>query len=351
MKKSIQTGWASRPGRHTPVNQDHLGWYIPQDPAVWARRGALFIVADGMGSHAAGGAAGQTAVQVVLSHYYADLATDPARCLQAALARADQWLGYWTQVRPDLQGMGTTLSAAAVWNRELVVAHVGDSRVYVVRQGRAWAVTRDHTWVAQALESGDLTSQEVRRHPWRNVNVTRYQSSLWCFVLGDNPNWGYGIPIVCASLGGGREPTAYHTIARLGQKKGLWKNGVRGFGDFFGEYAARMVTLDMVEQDMLRSKHGMPLMSYVYPVYGRENTYRVPNSETPNIYGFNIIRLIPEEGAREISVDFHGFYDPGLHSDWRACIVAVDGEGKARYSPMWNKGKMTFALKPSDRHT
>jgi len=189
------------------------------------------------------------------------------------------------------------------------------------------------------------------RHPWRNVNVTRYQSSLWCFVLGDNPNWGYGIPIVCASLGGGREPTAYHTIARLGQKKGLWKNGIKGFGDFFGEYAARMVALDMVEQDMIRSRHGMPLMSHVYPVYGRKNTYRVPNSEAPNIYGFNIIRLIPEEGTRKISVDFHGFYDPGLHSDWRVCIVAVDGEGRARYSPMWNKGKMTFALKPSDRRT
>jgi hypothetical protein len=189
------------------------------------------------------------------------------------------------------------------------------------------------------------------RHPWLNVNVTRYQSSLWCFVLGDNPNWGYGIPIVCASLGGGREPTAYHTIARLGQRKGLWKNGIRGFGDFFGEYAARMVTLDMVEQDMLRSKHGIPLMSYVYPVYGRKNTYRVPNSEAPTIYGFNIIRLIPEEGAKEIVVDFRGFYDPGQHSDWRACIVAADGEGKARYSPMWNRGTMRFPLKPSDRRT
>jgi hypothetical protein len=102
---------------------------------------------------------------------------------------------------------------------------------------------------------------------------------------------------------------------------------------------------------MLRSKHGMPLMSHVYPVYGRKNTYRVANSEAPTVYGFNIIRLVPEEGAKEISVDFHGFYDPGLHSDWRACIVAVDGEGRARYSPMWNKGKMTLALKPSDKRT
>lgn len=187
------------------------------------------------------------------------------------------------------------------------------------------------------------------RHPWRNVNVTRYQSSLWCFVLGDNPNWGYGIPVVSASLAGAIEPSAYHTIARLGQQRGLWQNGVKGFGDFFGEYAARMVTLDMVEQDMLRSKHGMPEISYVYPVYGLEKTYRIPNSEAPKTYGFNIIRLMPEEGASEIVVDFHGFQDPKLHSDWRVCIVAVDDRGRARYSPLWNKGRMSFGLQAADR--
>ena len=189
------------------------------------------------------------------------------------------------------------------------------------------------------------------RHPWLNVNTTRYQSSLWCFALGDNPNWGYGIPIVMGCLAGGGEPTAYHTIARLGQKKGLWKNGIKGFGDFFGEYAARMVTIDLVEQPMLRCKYGMPARSYVYPAYGRENTWRIPNAEAPRIYGYNIIRLTPAEGAKEITVDFRGLHDPRFHSDWRACIVAMDGNGKARYSPLWNKGKMSFALKPSDKRT
>jgi len=186
-------------------------------------------------------------------------------------------------------------------------------------------------------------------HPWRNVNLTNYKSSLWYFMLGDNPNWGYGIPIVFVALSGATERTAYHTVARLGQQRGLWKNGVKGFGDFFGEYAARIVTLDMVEQDMLRSKYGMPEISYVCPVYGRENTYRIPNSEAPRTYGFNIIRLNPDEGAKEITVDFQGFHDPTLHSDWRACIIAVDRRGRARYSPLWNKGKMRFALDETDQ--
>jgi len=186
-------------------------------------------------------------------------------------------------------------------------------------------------------------------YPWRNVNRIAYKSSLWCFVLGDNPNWGYGIQTVLGSLASSVEPTVYHTVARLGEKKGLWPNGVKGFGDFFGEYAARMVTCDFVERLLIRSKYGMPPLSHVYPVYGYKNRYRISNAEAPRWCGFNIIRLKPAEGANEITVDFHGIHDPAQHSDWRACIVAVDGSGEARYSPLWNKGTMAFVLQPSDK--
>ena len=187
-------------------------------------------------------------------------------------------------------------------------------------------------------------------YPWCNVNRMGYQSSLWFFVLADNPNWGHGIPVVAGPLAAASEPTPYHTIARLGQKKGLWKNGVRGFGDFFGEYAARMVTCDFIEQPMIRTKYGMPELSHVYPVYGHRNRYRISNAEAPRWCGFNIIRLKAAEGAKEIAVDFHGIDDPAQYSDWRACIVAVDSNGRARYSPLWNKGPMRFALAPSDKH-
>ncbi|MHC4200797.1 MAG: DUF6055 domain-containing protein, partial [Planctomycetota bacterium] len=188
------------------------------------------------------------------------------------------------------------------------------------------------------------------KYPWRNVNYKAYGSSLWCFALGDNPNWGYGIQAMIGSLAGAEEWTIYHTVARLGQKKGLWKNGVRGFGDFFGEYAARMATCDVVEQYMIRAKYGMPEMSYLYPVYGHGNRYRISNAEAPRWCGYNIVRLKPAEGAKEIAVDFRGIHEPGLHSDWRACIVAVDGNGRARYSPLWNKGRMRLELEPSDKH-
>ena len=187
-------------------------------------------------------------------------------------------------------------------------------------------------------------------YPWRNVSVTQYQCPLWYFALGDNPNWGYGIISVAGCLASAVEPTAYHTMARLGQERGLWKNGVKGFGDFFGEYAARMVTCDFVMQYAIRCKYGMPEMSFLQPVYGQKGRYRIPNSEAPRTYGFNVVRLVPAKGASEISVDFHGLHEAEIHSDWRACIVAVDGDGRARYSPLWNKGKMDFRLKPTDKH-
>ncbi|MHC4718137.1 MAG: DUF6055 domain-containing protein, partial [Planctomycetota bacterium] len=185
---------------------------------------------------------------------------------------------------------------------------------------------------------------------WRNVNRFYYQSSFWAFMLGDNPNWGHGAPVSIASLSATAEPTPYHAVARLGQKKGLWKNGIRGWGDWWGEHAARMVTVDGIEKYIVGSRYGMPELSCVYPVYGRKNGYRITHAEAPRFPGYNIIRLEPDKDAKEIAVDFQGFEDPELRSDWRACIVAVDGEGRARYSALWNKGPMRFELKPSDMH-
>jgi len=169
-------------------------------------------------------------------------------------------------------------------------------------------------------------------------------------VLADNPNWGHGAPVSIASLSSSAEPTPYHAVARLGEKKGLWENGVRGWGDWFGEYAARMVTVDAFEQYIIGSRYGMPELSAVYPVYGSENTYRISNAEAPRFCGYNIIRLEPDKDAKELVLDFQGIEDPELYSDWRACIVAVDDQWRARYSPLWNKGEMRFELKPTDMH-
>jgi len=166
-------GQMSSPGVGQRVNQDTVTQCIPRHPALLARKGALFVIADGMRFSPGGEVASRLAARTVLSGYYAHPADDPIQSLQAAVATANHWLRYWSDVRPDLRGMGTTLTAVVVRGQELLIAHVGDSRAYLVRGGSAWLLTRDHTWVADALARGLLTPQEAAHHPWRHT-LTRH---------------------------------------------------------------------------------------------------------------------------------------------------------------------------------
>lgn len=169
MKPGLEFGWHSQPGRARRRNQDRLVGYIPPDAARTAHKGALFLVADGMQGQPGGEVASHLAAQTTLRTYYADPSPDPLRSLQLAVEAANGWLRYWAAARPDLHGMATTLTAVAVRDRELLIAHVGDSRAYLVRGGRAWPLTRDHTWAADAASRGLLTLQEAAHHPWRHV--------------------------------------------------------------------------------------------------------------------------------------------------------------------------------------
>lgn len=169
MSAYLRFGWLSRPGRYRGTNQDRLSAYVPRDPVLLVRKGALFVVADGMRGCPGGEVASRLAAQTVLAAYYANPSPDPTQSLQAAVEAADGWIRYWGSARADLREMGTTLTAVAVRGGELIVAHVGDCRAYLVRGGRAWPLTRDHTWVADALARGLLTPQEAANHPWRRV--------------------------------------------------------------------------------------------------------------------------------------------------------------------------------------
>lgn len=173
MNTHLDFGWFSRPGKGGGNNQDRLIGHVPRQAALLSNKGALFVVADGMQGQRAGNVASHLAAQAVLQSYYASPVPDPVQCLRAALGTADGWLRYWAALRPDLSGMGTTLTSVVVRGSELIVAHVGDSRAYLVRGGQTWALTCDHTWVAGALAQGLLTPQEAARHPWRHV-LTRY---------------------------------------------------------------------------------------------------------------------------------------------------------------------------------
>jgi serine/threonine protein phosphatase PrpC len=165
----------THPGRQRPLNED--AWQIASEADtghLWAARGQLFAVADGMGGHAAGEVASQLALDTLLRQYYSSDETPvpPAIRLDRAVLEANLDI-YEQAVSVDAQaGMGTTLVTAVVQEDRLIVANVGDSRAYLVRDGEAIQITDDHSWVAEQVKLGVMTDEQAENHAYRNV-VTR----------------------------------------------------------------------------------------------------------------------------------------------------------------------------------
>ena len=168
----------SQAGLQREVNEDHLATPEGLDAELLARRGYLYVVADGMGGHAAGAQASALAVSTVMEAYYGHPSPDPAQALTDALQQANAVI-YRQAQYPETAGMGSTVVAALVQGRDLYVAHVGDSRAYLIRGQTIRQITRDHSWVAEQVKAGLLSEEEARRHPQRNV-VTR--------ALGSGPD-------------------------------------------------------------------------------------------------------------------------------------------------------------------
>ena len=185
------------------------------------------------------------------------------------------------------------------------------------------------------------------KRPYRHTFHGAYPSGFFYAVMGQDPNWGYCM-VATLPLGAAEE-SFFHTLARLGEHRGLFPNGVRGAGDMMGEFAARFAEFDCELRDDLRRAFVSAKRNYLEAVDRKAGLYRIPWAESPEAFGSNIIRLVPDKGAKKISVDFRGFYDPVTHGDWRACIVAVGADGKVRYSPLWNKGVMEMKIENGDR--
>jgi protein phosphatase len=142
-------------------------------------RSHLFVVADGMGGHAGGEKASALAVDSVES-FILETFKWFAQCkgkeqdqvladFQSALGHANSRVLAEAAERPEMRGMGTTLTLAYSLNDELFVAHVGDSRCYLWRNGLLYRVTRDHSLVEEMLRHGVLTAEDAAQHRWRHV--------------------------------------------------------------------------------------------------------------------------------------------------------------------------------------
>jgi protein phosphatase len=135
----------------------------------------VFMVADGMGGHAAGEVASEMAVQIVLRELAAvqDIgAPDAGAKVGAALLHANRSIHDRTITEVDKQGMGTTASVLLVSGTRYLIGQVGDSRVYLLRDGALTQLTKDHSYVQEQVDLGNLTPEQARYHPYSNV-ITR----------------------------------------------------------------------------------------------------------------------------------------------------------------------------------
>lgn len=149
-------------------NEDTYAIWTPGEPAEQVRRGVLLLVADGMGGSAAGEVASHAAAEAVLRHFREREETGEL-ALTRSLEVAHRAVHRLSQESPDLAGMGTTVAAASVLGTDVRFAHVGDSRVYLVRDGHIRQLTVDHSLVQQLVEQQLLTPEQARVDPRRNV--------------------------------------------------------------------------------------------------------------------------------------------------------------------------------------
>ncbi len=154
-------------GRRRQLNQDFI--YCSETPV--GNLPNVFIVADGMGGHNAGGYASVLAVETVVEEIGASFEKSPVKILDHAIKRANTVLRKRAGEHFSLSGMGTTLVAATCIGRYLEVANVGDSRLYVVND-EITQITVDHSLVEEMVRMGGINREEARNHPDKNI-ITR----------------------------------------------------------------------------------------------------------------------------------------------------------------------------------
>ncbi|MBA3346378.1 MAG: Stp1/IreP family PP2C-type Ser/Thr phosphatase [Gemmatimonadales bacterium] len=139
-------------------------------------RGSLFLVADGMGGAAAGELASAMAADLIYRHLATVWARDAdasasrfAYRMREAVERANQQIYTYAREHPEVRGMGTTVTAAGVFGRDLYLAQIGDSRAYLVRGGEAIQITKDQSLMQRLVDAGELTEAEAEQSERRNI--------------------------------------------------------------------------------------------------------------------------------------------------------------------------------------
>jgi protein phosphatase len=157
-------------GRVRGRNEDSLGAFEPDDPALVQSRGRLFVVADGMGGHARGDVASRLAVETLRDAYYEAERSEPLpEALRVSVQIANEVVYRESRLAAGEAPMGTTLTALVIRDHDAFLAHVGDSRAFLVRGRQIRQLTEDHSLVAELVRGGVLSVTEAEHHPSAHV--------------------------------------------------------------------------------------------------------------------------------------------------------------------------------------
>ncbi|MGI8428061.1 MAG: Stp1/IreP family PP2C-type Ser/Thr phosphatase, partial [Solirubrobacteraceae bacterium] len=159
MLRAAETTWKTDTGRQRRDNEDSA-----------LARAPVFVVADGMGGAQAGEVASRIAIEA-FEQGLPDSGTAEER-LALRARQANQLIHERSRAEQEREGMGTTLTAAYLHDTELAIAHVGDSRAYLFRDGSLGRLTKDHTLVGALVDEGKLTEEQAAEHPQRSI-ITR----------------------------------------------------------------------------------------------------------------------------------------------------------------------------------
>jgi protein phosphatase len=164
----VEAGLASDRGCVRESNEDFARIIRPTSPEDLTRRGLLAVVCDGMGGHEGGEIASRLAVETIVKRFEND-DSDPLVGLPRALQAANRAIFDAAGRNAKLTGMGTTCTALILRGGVAYSAHVGDSRLYLIRAGEIFLMTEDHSAVMDLVRQGVISRDEARLHPDKNI--------------------------------------------------------------------------------------------------------------------------------------------------------------------------------------
>jgi serine/threonine protein phosphatase PrpC len=159
-------------------NEDRYSYWEPASDEEFQRKGRLAIVADGMGGYEGGQEASRIAVEAVERNYAGATGGDPQAILIEGLHAAHRLIHDHATIHDELHGMGTTCTAVAMVGQSLYYAHIGDSRLYLVRGQNISRLTHDHSYVGRLIESGVISPEEAETHPQRHILTAALGSGM-----------------------------------------------------------------------------------------------------------------------------------------------------------------------------